>query len=242
MRFTLVLLTTAVISGGCKRFVSACITASTDLDGRSAPTVNATRTTNVYLTGDCINVQCQTISETIYGSNVWDFDGTYYLPDYYLKTGYSGLDPNLPASSASNGTGAAFVAKAQTQTGIQYSWGGGDNDGPTDGICCSPSGYNDTNVVGYDCSGLTKYALFQAKGISLAHYTCDQYNDSRGTKIDFADAQEGDLIFYGTDSDQCNDHVAIFAPNGQMVEAREHGVPVGTHPQRSGHAPYVVRF
>lgn len=23
-------------------------------------------------------------------------DGTYYLPDYYVKTGYSGLDPNLP--------------------------------------------------------------------------------------------------------------------------------------------------
>jgi hypothetical protein len=27
-----------------------------------------------------------------------------------------------------------------------------------------------------------------------------------------------------------------------MVEAKEHGVPLGTHPIRSGHAPYVVRF
>jgi hypothetical protein len=25
-------------------------------------------------------------------------DGTYYFPDYYVKTGYSGLDPNLPVS------------------------------------------------------------------------------------------------------------------------------------------------
>jgi cell wall-associated NlpC family hydrolase len=89
---------------------------------------------------------------------------------------------------------------------------------------------------------LTKYAIFQAKGLSLNHYTCDQFNDSRGQKIPFANALPGDLIFYGTDADQCNDHVAIFAGNGTMVEAREHNVPVGTHPLRTGHGPNVVRF
>ncbi|KAH8551469.1 hypothetical protein BGW37DRAFT_537962 [Umbelopsis sp. PMI_123] len=224
--------------------IRACITAETDLDGRSAPTANATRTANVYLTGDCIDVKCQAIGDTLYGSNVWDYDGTYYFSDYYVKTGYSGLDPNIPVCniSTSRGTGADIVAKAQTQNGIVYSWGGGDNNGPTDGICCSPSGYNDTNVIGYDCSGLTKYALFQAKGISLAHYTCDQFNDTRGQKLPFNSIDIGDFIFYGTDADQCNEHVAIFAGNGTMVEAREHGVPVGTHPVRTGHSTYVVRF
>jgi hypothetical protein len=74
--------------------VEACISATTDLDGRSAPTSNATRTTDVYLTGDCIDgkrkikgsmelytvltiilvsVKCQAIGDTLYGSNVWDY-------------------------------------------------------------------------------------------------------------------------------------------------------------------------
>jgi hypothetical protein len=35
--------------------VEACISATTDLDGRNAPASNATRTTDVYLTGDCID-------------------------------------------------------------------------------------------------------------------------------------------------------------------------------------------
>ena len=125
---------------------------------------------------------------------------------------------------------------------IQYSWGGGDNNGPTYGICCSPSGYDDRHVKGFDCSGLTKYAIYQVKKISLAHYTCSQYNDSRGKKIAFSNAQPGDLIFYGSDSQKCNEHVAIYAGNGKMVEAEQHGVPLGTHTIRSGHAPYVVRF
>ncbi|KAF7728211.1 hypothetical protein EC973_006492 [Apophysomyces ossiformis] len=234
---------------------AACFPAKADLDGRSSPSTGASRTSNVHKSGDCVKVQCQTTGDSIYGSNIWDFDGKYYLPDAYIKTGYSGFNPNIPKCKGSGGgggsgggstgggkTGQAIVKAAQSQAGWPYSWGGGGNSGPTNGICCSPSGYNDSHKKGFDCSGLTKYAVYQATKISLDHYTCSQYNDRRGKKIPFAQAQPGDLIFWGSDSQKCNEHVAIFAGNGKMVEAKDHSVPVGTHPLRGGHAPYVVRF
>ncbi|KAI8582368.1 hypothetical protein K450DRAFT_278409 [Umbelopsis ramanniana AG] len=248
MKFFNTLLIAAAIGSSYIANVQACITAKADLDGRKSPSTSAARTSNVYKSGACINVKCQTTGSTLYGSNIWDYDGKYYLPDAYVKTGYSGFDPKIPrcgstgGGSSGSGTGAAIVKKAQTQTGLPYSWGGGDNNGPTNGICCSPSGYDDRHVKGFDCSGLTKYAIYQVKKISLAHYTCSQYNDSRGKKIAFSSAQPGDLIFYGSDSQKCNEHVAIYAGNGKMVEAEQHGVPLGTHTIRSGHAPYVVRF
>lgn len=74
MKFTFLLLITAVISSGYEQFASACITASSDLDGRSAPKVNATRTTNVYLTGDCIN-----------GKTVWENGTKVTLADRLLQ-------------------------------------------------------------------------------------------------------------------------------------------------------------
>ncbi|KAH8552404.1 hypothetical protein BGW37DRAFT_466288 [Umbelopsis sp. PMI_123] len=48
---------------------------------------------------------CQTTGSTIYGSNIWDNDGSYYLPDAYVKTGYSSFDPNIPRYSSGGGSG-----------------------------------------------------------------------------------------------------------------------------------------
>ncbi|CAO3673651.1 unnamed protein product [Umbelopsis ramanniana] len=83
----------------------ACITAKTALDGRKSPSTSAARTSNVYKSGQCINVKCQTTGSTIYGSNIWDYDGKYYLPDAYVKTGYSGFDPKIPRCSSGGGSG-----------------------------------------------------------------------------------------------------------------------------------------
>ncbi|CAO3611342.1 unnamed protein product [Cunninghamella blakesleeana] len=228
---------------------SCSATAKSDLDGRDIPSNNATRTTDVYKNGDCINIQCQVSGENIGGSPVWDFDGKYYLPDTYIKTGVEGFSSSIPRCKENDGvyhTGnnADIATKAETQNGHLYSWGGGDNNGPTKGICCSPSGYDDRNTTGFDCSGLTKYAIYQIKQISLVHYTCSQFNDGRGTKYPFEQAQVGDLIFYGTDESKCNSHVAIYAGNNEMVEAKDHETPVGRHPVRDNpnRSPYVVRF
>lgn len=58
-----------VATSGYIKYAQACITATTDLDGRDKPTVNATRTTNVYLTGDCIDGKLQEEHSSAEGSS-----------------------------------------------------------------------------------------------------------------------------------------------------------------------------
>ena len=146
------------------------------------------------------------------------------------------------AAVASQGTDArieAVIARAMSQVGTPYAWGGGDANGPTKGIRDGgvADSFGDYNKVGFDCSGLTLYA-FSAAGISLPHYTGYQYN--QGTKVDPSEMKRGDLIFYGPGGGQ---HVAIYLGDGTMVEAPESGSTVRVSPVRyGGMAPYAVRL
>ena len=146
------------------------------------------------------------------------------------------------AAVASQGTDArieAVIARAMSQVGTPYAWGGGDANGPTKGIRDGgvADSFGDYNKVGFDCSGLTLYA-FSAAGISLPHYTGYQYN--QGTKVDPSEMKRGDLIFYGPGGGQ---HVAIYLGDGTMVEAPESGSTVRVSPVRYGSmAPYAVRL
>lgn len=129
----------------------------------------------------------------------------------------------------------AVIARAESQIGTPYVWGGGDANGPTAGIS---DGRNPrTGQLGYDCSGLVLYA-FAGVGISLPHYTGYQYQ--RGEKIPVAQAERGDLLFWG---DGGSRHVAIYLGNGQMLEAPQTGMNVQkTAVRQSGMAPYAVRL
>lgn len=146
------------------------------------------------------------------------------------------------AAVASQGTDArieAVIARAMSQVGTPYAWGGGDANGPTKGIRDGgvADSFGDYNKVGFDCSGLTLYA-FSAAGISLPHYTGYQYN--QGTKVDPSEMKRGDLIFYGPGGGQ---HVAIYLGDGTMIEAPESGGTVQVSPVRyGGMAPYAVRL
>jgi len=111
-----------------------------------------------------------------------------------------------------------------------YSWGGGNDNGATYGIKqeCSPY-CDDRNVIGFDCSGLAKYSVYQGAGISLVHYAQTQY-DSCSNYVSTSDLQAGDLVFFGDDTSSIH-HVAIYVGGGQMVEAPGHnsdcsGIPV----------------
>lgn len=131
------------------------------------------------------------------------------------------------------------IARAQSQLGTPYAWGGGDANGPTRGIRDggTADAHGDYNKVGFDCSGLTLYA-FAGAGISLPHYTGYQYQ--RGEKINPAEMQRGDLIFYGPTG---NHHVAIYLGNGMMIEAPQSGGYVQETPVRwSGMSDYAVRL
>lgn len=146
---------------------------------------------------------------------------------------------SLVKGQSTNAQIEAVIARAESQIGVPYAWGGGDANGPTKGIHDGgvADSFGDFNKVGFDCSGLTLYA-FAAAGISLPHYTGYQYN--YGTKVDPSEMQRGDLIFYGPGGSQ---HVAIYLGDGTMIEAPESGSTVQISPVRqSGMSPQVVRL
>ena len=110
--------------------------------------------------------------------------------------------------------GAAVVAAAVSQEGQNYVFGGGGCAGPSNG--------------GFDCSGLTQYALCQGAGITIPRTSKAQYASSLGQHIPRAQAQPGDLLFWATGGDCANSvvHVGVFKSAGQMVNAPHKGTVV----------------
>jgi cell wall-associated NlpC family hydrolase len=118
---------------------------------------------------------------------------------------------------------------ALKQRGVAYSWGGGSMSGPSAGICCSPGGQNGSRVVGFDCSGLTRYAFAQA-GLSLPRTAAAQAG--AGTRIPASAGikalKPGDLVFYGylPTRDSTIHHVGIYLGGGHIINAARPGTTV----------------
>ena len=126
--------------------------------------------------------------------------------------------------------GAAIVAFAQDELGVPYVWGGGDYAGPTNGLVGGP-------VVGFDCSGLALYAVYQASAgaVALPHYTGTQvqmgdavFVGSGAAALASALVQPGDLIYFdNVDPTQAGwDHVGIYVGGGDMIDAPQTGQDV----------------
>ncbi|MGW5440549.1 C40 family peptidase [Nocardia asteroides] len=111
--------------------------------------------------------------------------------------GSGGSGAPLTAAEAS-GFGRAVIEAAYRWMGTDYVWGGGDVNGPTGG--------------GFDCSGLTLYAIYQASGgeLRLAHYTQSQQDDPTARIVAVADRRPGDLIFFTAPGDRDSHHVGIY--------------------------------
>jgi cell wall-associated NlpC family hydrolase len=123
------------------------------------------------------------------------------------------------------------IRRGGSQMGVPYSWGGGSLTGPSEGVDY------DTGKVGYDCSGLTRYA-FAGVGVQIPKYSGDQYN--AGRPIAPSQAKRGDLIFYGPGGSQ---HVTIYLGGGKMLEASGSAGKVTVSPVRTaGMSPHLVRF
>lgn len=166
--------------------------------------------------------------------------------------GLAGVLEDLPTASSVEESAAAelgdasrsekieaVIARAESQIGVPYAWGGGDANGPTKGIRDGgvADSFGDYNKVGFDCSGLMIYA-FAGVGISLPHFTGYQYN--KGQRISPQEMERGDLIFYGPSG---NHHVAIYLGDGMMLEAPQSGQTVTKSPVRwSGMSEYAVRL
>ena len=123
------------------------------------------------------------------------------------------------------------IRRGGSQIGTPYSWGGGKPTGPSTGV---DSG---ANIVGYDCSGFTRFA-FAGVGVLIPKYSGDQYNTGR--KVPQSQAKRGDLLFWGPGGSQ---HVAIYLGNNQMLEASGSAEKVTVSPlRRAGLQPYLARM
>jgi cell wall-associated NlpC family hydrolase len=80
----------------------------------------------------------------------------------------------------------------------------------------------------FDCSGFT-HTLYDARGITIARDSDAQADfTGHGTNVSRSDLQAGDLIFYASNLTDPSSiyHVAMYAGNGEMLEAYGAGVPV----------------
>lgn len=95
------------------------------------------------------------------------------------------------------------LAQSLTQQNIPYVWGG-------------------ESPAGFDCSGLVSYVFQQSTGRTLPHSSVAQ--EGYVQKKAVAEAQPGDLLFWGTPG--ASYHVAIYIGNQSYVTAPEPGETV----------------
>jgi cell wall-associated NlpC family hydrolase len=100
--------------------------------------------------------------------------------------------------------GAQAVRFALSKLGAAYVWGGGGPDV-------------------FDCSGLVMWAYAQV-GISLPHYTGDQWN--AGEHVSRSQLQPGDIVFFFGDIS----HEGMYIGNNLMVDAPSAGQVVRIDP------------
>ncbi|KAL8828916.1 MAG: hypothetical protein Q9170_006394 [Blastenia crenularia] len=135
-----------------------------------------------------------------------------YCPgDSTIQCCVSGGSSTSPPTS---GSGSGIVSAAVKEEGLPYVWGGGGCSGSSKG--------------GFDCSGLTQYAICTALDKTIPRTAQTQYHSSMGKHLPRAQAQPGDLIFWASGGDCTNDvaHVGIFMRDGWMVNAAHTGTPV----------------
>ncbi|MDP8938562.1 MAG: NlpC/P60 family protein, partial [Actinomycetota bacterium] len=118
--------------------------------------------------------------------------------------------PSAAAAPAGSSKGAIAVAEAKKHLGKPYRWGGSGPDS-------------------FDCSGLTAWA-WRAAGVSLSHSAYAQWFET--TRVPTDQVQPGDLLFFGPSVEGIH-HNAIYAGNGEMVEASQTGTPIRMRGWRS---------
>ncbi|MDH6284521.1 peptidoglycan DD-metalloendopeptidase family protein [Prescottella agglutinans] len=130
-------------------------------------------------------------------------------------------NPNARGRFIPNAAGDSgqVVTAAREYLGTPYVWGGGGIGGPSGG--------------GFDCSGLTSYAVHAASGGKVALPRTSEQQWGVGVEIPIDQAQPGDLVFGGWGSNGPG-HVGIYSGGGQMVHAPTTGDVVKEAPLQAG--------
>ena len=105
----------------------------------------------------------------------------------------------------------SIITEAKKHIGLRYVWGG------------------NSLTTGADCSGFC-LAVYRACGINTSNLPRASYHfaaSSKGRTVSLANAQPGDLVFYGSSSGKVN-HVAIYMGNGMIIHesGRKYGCKV----------------
>ncbi|MDQ0375955.1 C40 family peptidase [Cellulomonas humilata] len=142
----------------------------------------------------------------------WEVPARQWLSAIASDSAAGGGCPEVSPSSA------VAITAAMRWLGAPYAWGGGSLDGPSLGF---GSG---AGTVGFDCSGLTRYAWAQA-GVLLPRVSRDQWNAPGVRVTAMAQIQAGDLLFFASDLHDPSTifHVALSLGGDAMVEAPQTG-------------------
>jgi cell wall-associated NlpC family hydrolase len=123
------------------------------------------------------------------------------LPSDATATGQAAFSSDAPGAGPA-ASGEQVVAGAEQYLGVPYRWGGTDP------------------ATGLDCSGLVQLVYGQL-GVQLPRTSQEQ--QQVGVPVpSVAQAQPGDLVFYGSPAE----HVGIYVGNGQMIDAPHTGTSV----------------
>ncbi|TWE13144.1 NlpC/P60 family protein [Rudaeicoccus suwonensis] len=116
---------------------------------------------------------------------------------------------------------AIAAACAEVNAGVKYSWDGGHaaTPGPSYGAVYDEDGqyFNDTHKIGLDCSGLVRYAWYEATGVDYGPYGTSHMQQEL-TSHNFTQlssdtpTEPGDVVVY-------NGHTVIYLGDGLVVQA-----------------------
>jgi cell wall-associated NlpC family hydrolase len=137
-----------------------------------------------------------------------------------MRTKFETITP-----AAGSSVGEAVVTAALSQKGLPYSWGGGTPTGPSEGFG------RGAGIVGFDCSSLVQYAVYQATGgkLRLPRVSQEQSRtgqgiaSGRGRDINMALLAPGDAIGIDAESNGDVEHIAVYMGNNKIVHAPKPG-------------------
>ncbi|MFJ2833057.1 NlpC/P60 family protein [Streptomyces sp. NPDC087263] len=111
--------------------------------------------------------------------------------------------------------GDRVVAAAEKWLGTPYSWGGGGPEGPGRGFA------QGANTIGFDCSSLVQYAVYQASGGELLLPRVSSLQVGAGKAVARDDMRPGDVIGFKLNGSY--DHIGIYLGHGQFIHAPKTG-------------------
>jgi cell wall-associated NlpC family hydrolase len=125
--------------------------------------------------------------------------------------------------------GQQIADRALRWLGWPYTFDGGNGAGPTYGKAVDYDSRNDAGVYGFDCSGLSLYAVAPWK--VLAHDAAAQYGQAGSLHPTVAQLRPGDLLFWSSDGTTAGiGHEAIYLGDGQVVQAPHSGAQIEITP------------